>query len=168
MGNLQGRARFQLYQKLLALAFATAQGWGALLYIRPYVPNFDSEWLITSLATLVAGSVTLGYVKLPPSCMLSVNRQHIVGARWSQVLSVCTPRWSRACFWQPDLHAMKRMLRSTCHAFCARIMCTLGGFGTPCYDNAPTFRQQHRPVWKLYMWCQIMIVRLVVCRLQTR
>ena len=59
---MQGRARFQLYQKLLALVFATAQGWGALLYARPFVNDFSGEWLFTSLATLIAGSVILGYV----------------------------------------------------------------------------------------------------------
>ena len=61
---MQGRARYQLYQKLLALVFATAQGWGALLYARPFVSDFSTEWLFTSLITLIAGSVILGYVSL--------------------------------------------------------------------------------------------------------
>lgn len=30
--------------------------------MRPFVPEWSGEWLLTSLATLVAGSVILGYV----------------------------------------------------------------------------------------------------------
>ena len=67
---MQGRARFQLYQKLLALVFAAGQGWVALLYVRPFVPNFGAEWLIDSLATLVAGSVILGFVSFSSPSLL--------------------------------------------------------------------------------------------------
>ena len=63
----QGRARFQLYQKLVALIFATAQSYGALLFVRPYVADFDSGWLAISMATLVAGASIMGYVTPPLS-----------------------------------------------------------------------------------------------------
>lgn len=61
----QGRARFQLYQKLTALAFAVAQSVGQLTYIRPYVANFSTEWLFTESLTLTAGAMVLIQVSLP-------------------------------------------------------------------------------------------------------
>ena len=61
----QGRARFQLYQKLTALAFAVAQSVGQLTYIRPYVANFNTEWLFTESLTLTAGAMVLIQVSLP-------------------------------------------------------------------------------------------------------
>lgn len=66
MFGLQGRARFQLYQKLIALIFAVAQSYGALLFVRPYVADFDGGWLALSMATLVAGSSIMGYVSRSP------------------------------------------------------------------------------------------------------
>ena len=58
----QGRARFQLYQKLLALAAALIQAVGQLTYIRPFVPEWDGTWLAVNSLTLVAGAMTLVYV----------------------------------------------------------------------------------------------------------
>ncbi|KAK9820311.1 hypothetical protein WJX72_008805 [[Myrmecia] bisecta] len=58
----QGRARFQLYQKLAALAFAFVQAFGQLSYISPYVTDFSAEWLAVNVLTLVAGAMILVYV----------------------------------------------------------------------------------------------------------
>lgn len=58
----QGRARFQLYQKLAALVFAVAQSVGQLTYIRPYVTDFSPEWLLVNALTLTAGAMTLIHI----------------------------------------------------------------------------------------------------------
>lgn len=58
----QGQARFQLYQKLAALGFAVVQSVGQLTYIRPFVADFSTEWLIVNSLTLVAGSMILVWV----------------------------------------------------------------------------------------------------------
>lgn len=58
----QGRARFQLYQKLAALAFAIAQSVGQLTYIRPYVADFGFDWLLVNSISLTAGAMVLVYV----------------------------------------------------------------------------------------------------------
>ena len=60
---MQGRARFQLYQKLLALAAALIQAVGQLTYIRPFVPDWDATWLAVNSLTLVAGAMTLVHVR---------------------------------------------------------------------------------------------------------
>lgn len=59
---LQGRARFQLYQKLLALGAAVIQAVGQLTYIRPFVADWDATWLAVNSLTLVAGAMVLVYV----------------------------------------------------------------------------------------------------------
>lgn len=58
----QGRARFQVYQKLAALGFAVAQAVGQLTYIRPYVDDFSADWLLGSVVTLTAGAMILVHV----------------------------------------------------------------------------------------------------------
>ncbi|CAL5222560.1 g4942 [Coccomyxa viridis] len=58
----QGRARFQLYQKLLALAAAVVQAVGQLTYIRPFVADWDVTWLAVNSLTLVAGAMVLVHV----------------------------------------------------------------------------------------------------------
>ncbi|BDA41534.1 Preprotein translocase subunit SECY, chloroplastic [Coccomyxa sp. Obi] len=58
----QGRARFQLYQKLLALVAAVIQAVGQLTYIRPFVPEWDATWLAVNSLTLVAGAMVLVHV----------------------------------------------------------------------------------------------------------
>ena len=68
----QGRARFQLYQKLAALVFAIAQSVGQLTYIRPYVADFGFDWLLVNSVSLTAGAMILVHVGfhwpcLPPS-----------------------------------------------------------------------------------------------------
>ena len=60
---LQGRARFQLYQKLLALAAAVIQAVGQLTYIRPFVADWDATWLAVNSLTLVAGAMILVHVR---------------------------------------------------------------------------------------------------------
>lgn len=60
--NTQGRARFQLYQKLLALVAAVIQAVGQLTYIRPFVPEWDVTWLAVNSLTLVAGAMVLVHV----------------------------------------------------------------------------------------------------------
>ena len=64
---IQGRARFQLYQKLLALAAAVIQAVGQLTYIRPFVPEWDATWLAVNSLTLVAGAMVLVHVCPAPS-----------------------------------------------------------------------------------------------------
>lgn len=59
---MQGRARFQLYQKLLALLAACIQAVGQLTYIRPFVPDWDVSWLALNSLTLVAGAMVLVHV----------------------------------------------------------------------------------------------------------
>ena len=58
----QGRARFQLYQKLAALVFAVAQAAGQLSYLRPYVDDFSGGWLLENIVLLTAGSMILVHV----------------------------------------------------------------------------------------------------------
>ena len=60
---MQGQARFDLYQKLLALGFATVQAVGQLSLLRPYVDDWSPFWLYSSTITLVAGSSMLVYVR---------------------------------------------------------------------------------------------------------
>lgn len=64
----QGRARFQLYQKLAALVFAVAQSVGQLTYIRPFVNDFSFDWLVLNSLTLTAGAMILVHVSnsFPP------------------------------------------------------------------------------------------------------
>ena len=47
---------------MIALVFAAAQSWGALLFVRPYVTDFGGSWLFESLLTLVVGSVIMNHV----------------------------------------------------------------------------------------------------------
>ncbi|KAK9834079.1 hypothetical protein WJX81_008587 [Elliptochloris bilobata] len=58
----QGRARFEIYQKLLALGFAVVQAIGQLSLLRPYVSDWSAFWLYDSTVTLVAGAMVLVYV----------------------------------------------------------------------------------------------------------
>ena len=58
----QGRARFQLYQKLAALGFAVIQAVGQLNYVRPFVADYNLEWLLTSATCMTAGAMILIYV----------------------------------------------------------------------------------------------------------
>ena len=62
----QGRARFQQYQKLAALAFAVAQAAGQLTYLRPYVDDFSAGWLAENVVLLTAGAMILVYVSCAP------------------------------------------------------------------------------------------------------
>ena len=64
---MQGRARFELYQRLVALVFAAAQSWGALLFVRPYVAEFGGSWLAESMLTLIVGSVIMNHVRPLPA-----------------------------------------------------------------------------------------------------
>lgn len=59
----QGRARFQIYQRLLALAFAAVQGSGQLFFLRQYVPDYSTLWFASNVATLMAGAMVLIYVR---------------------------------------------------------------------------------------------------------
>ena len=58
----QGRARFTLYQKLAALAFAVVQSTGQLTYIRPYVDDWSLDWLAGGVLTLTTGAMILVHV----------------------------------------------------------------------------------------------------------
>lgn len=55
----EGQARFQLYQRGLALVFAVAQAAGQLGYVRPYVEDWSGEWAVASGLSLVAGAMIL-------------------------------------------------------------------------------------------------------------
>eukprot|EP01024_Parvocaulis_polyphysoides_P040771 TRINITY_DN37220_c0_g1_i5.p1 TRINITY_DN37220_c0_g1~~TRINITY_DN37220_c0_g1_i5.p1 ORF type:complete len:486 (+),score=64.22 TRINITY_DN37220_c0_g1_i5:83-1540(+) len=55
----QGRARFQFYQKLVALRFALVQAIGQLTFIRPFVDDFSGQWFFESVLTLTAGAMIL-------------------------------------------------------------------------------------------------------------
>lgn len=68
---IQGRARFQLYQKLLALAAAVIQAVGQLTYIRPFVSEWDATWLAVNSLTLVAGAMVLVHVCSAPTTLFS-------------------------------------------------------------------------------------------------
>ena len=58
----QGRARFTLYQKLAALAFAVVQATGQLTYIRPYVDDWSIDWLAGGVLTLTTGAMIMVHV----------------------------------------------------------------------------------------------------------
>mmetsp|Transcript_6373 Transcript_6373/g.17644 ORF Transcript_6373/g.17644 Transcript_6373/m.17644 type:complete len:595 (-) Transcript_6373:64-1848(-) len=58
----QGRARFTLYQKLAALAFAVVQATGQLSYIRPYVDDWSVDWLVAGVITLTTGAMIMVHV----------------------------------------------------------------------------------------------------------
>ena len=58
----QGRARFTLYQKLAALAFAVVQATGQLSYIRPYVDDWSVDWLAAGVLTLTTGAMIMVHV----------------------------------------------------------------------------------------------------------
>lgn len=58
----QGRARFTLYQKLAALAFAVVQSTGQLTYIRPYVDDWSIDWLAGGVLTLTTGAMIMVHV----------------------------------------------------------------------------------------------------------
>ena len=71
---MQGRARFQLYQKLLALAAAVVQAVGQLTYIRPFVADWDVTWLACNSLTLVAGAMVLVHVR---SILPLISAEHV-------------------------------------------------------------------------------------------
>lgn len=73
LDQLQGRARFQLYQKLLALAAAVVQAVGQLTYIRPFVADWDVTWLACNSLTLVAGAMVLIYVRPMSSALQDMH-----------------------------------------------------------------------------------------------
>jgi preprotein translocase subunit SecY len=58
----QGRVRFQFYQKCLALVFAVVQAFGQLSYVRPFVPDWSTEWLGSSVLSLTAGAMILIWI----------------------------------------------------------------------------------------------------------
>lgn len=55
----EGRAMFNLYQRIAALIFAIVQAIGQLTYIRPFVDDFSSVWLFGGVVTLTAGAMIL-------------------------------------------------------------------------------------------------------------
>ena len=77
---MQGQARFDFYQKLLALGFATVQAVGQLSLLRPYVDDWSAFWLYSSTVTLVAGSSVLVYVRGASCCRTKVNSEVAVRA----------------------------------------------------------------------------------------
>ncbi|CAG9462332.1 unnamed protein product [Pedinophyceae sp. YPF-701] len=58
----QGRAKFKLYQKLAALAFAFLQAFGQLNYCRPFVDDFSTQWLLENSFVLAAGAMCLTFI----------------------------------------------------------------------------------------------------------
>ena len=57
-----GRARFQLYQKGLALVFGVVQAVGQLSYVRPFVDDPSTEWFVACVLTLTLGSQILIWI----------------------------------------------------------------------------------------------------------
>lgn len=89
---LQGRARFQLYQKLLALAAAVIQAVGQLTYIRPFVADWDVTWLAVNSLTLVAGAMILVHV-CPTYIHFSVSNR-VAGSPAVQLLILRKGRYT--------------------------------------------------------------------------
>eukprot|EP00892_Ulva_mutabilis_P011181 jgi/Ulvmu1/8435/UM043_0013.1 len=58
----QGRARYQLYTKLAALAFASVQAFGQLSALKPYVNEWSPQWLVSNEIALVAGAMIVNQV----------------------------------------------------------------------------------------------------------
>jgi preprotein translocase SecY subunit len=57
-----GRRQFNQYMRYGALAFASVQAVGQVLYVRPFVYDFDLAYLAGSSLTLVAGAMILMYI----------------------------------------------------------------------------------------------------------
>jgi len=60
--GIAGRRKFNQYQRYGALTFAVIQAVGQVLYVRPYVDNFDLAFLVTSSVTLTAGAMILMFI----------------------------------------------------------------------------------------------------------
>ena len=96
----QGRAQFELYQKLLALGFAVVQAIGALSLLRPYVDDWSAGWLYTSTVTLVAGATVLTYVRPAFSALrpnLQLDLQALAQERDRGPYFKCNALRRRAC-----------------------------------------------------------------------
>jgi hypothetical protein len=96
---VQGRARFQLYQKLLALLAAFIQAVGQLTYIRPFVPDWDVTWLAMNTLTLVAGAMVLVHVRSPPGFPRSIYLLPLACSTLLLCLSTC---WCHAAITTAD------------------------------------------------------------------
>jgi len=94
----QGRAQFELYQKLLALGFAVVQAVGQLSLLRPYVADWSPGWLLDSTVTLVAGAMILVHARpssrapLPPHFTTHTGKVAAAGH-----VPACASRPDRPC-----------------------------------------------------------------------
>ena len=57
-----GRRQYKQYERLAALAFAVVQAVGQVLYIRPFVDDFSTDYLAAASLTLTAGAMILVFI----------------------------------------------------------------------------------------------------------
>ncbi|XP_031385632.1 preprotein translocase subunit SCY1, chloroplastic isoform X1 [Punica granatum] len=57
-----GRKKILQYTRYASVGFAIVQAIGQVLYLRPYVEDFDVQWAITSVTLLTLGSVFTTYI----------------------------------------------------------------------------------------------------------
>ncbi|XP_010525749.1 PREDICTED: preprotein translocase subunit SCY1, chloroplastic [Tarenaya hassleriana] len=57
-----GRKKILQYTRYASVGFAIAQAIGQVLYLRPYVNDFSTEWVISSVTLLTLGSVLTTYI----------------------------------------------------------------------------------------------------------
>ncbi|KAK4777950.1 hypothetical protein SAY87_018137 [Trapa incisa] len=57
-----GRKKILQYTRYASVGFAIVQAIGQVLYLRPYVEDFDVQWAITSITLLTLGSVFTTYI----------------------------------------------------------------------------------------------------------
>ncbi|OEL21542.1 Preprotein translocase subunit SECY, chloroplastic [Dichanthelium oligosanthes] len=57
-----GRKKVLQYTRYASVGFAIVQAIGQVLYLRPYVNDFSTEWVLTSVTLLTLGSVLTTYI----------------------------------------------------------------------------------------------------------
>ncbi|XP_011018127.1 PREDICTED: preprotein translocase subunit SCY1, chloroplastic-like isoform X2 [Populus euphratica] len=57
-----GRKKILQYTRYASVGFAVVQAIGQVLYLRPYVDDFNTQWVLTSVTLLTLGSVLTTYI----------------------------------------------------------------------------------------------------------
>ncbi|XP_042486775.1 preprotein translocase subunit SECY, chloroplastic isoform X3 [Macadamia integrifolia] len=57
-----GRKKIQQYTRYASVGFAVVQAIGQVVYLRPYVNDFSTEWALSSVTLLTLGSVLTTYI----------------------------------------------------------------------------------------------------------